>query len=152
MIARKQVSNGASDLFLNGEDILQLAAKRLGPKVMTAGGLNRLRSDPQLLAGLSDAAFNDEIRPEPLPYITDIDSDPFESAFQERERLVAGSSQRLRPFAVRPSGHPDGPPSSCRRCPGSGCGIGGIMPEGGKPPGPRIVPVQSAIRAEPHVT
>ena len=74
----KQVSDSASDLLLNGEDILQLAAKRLGPKVMTAGGLNRLRSDPQLLAGLSDAAFNDEIRPEPLPYITDIDSDPFE--------------------------------------------------------------------------
>ena len=32
-------------------------------------------------------------------------------------------------------------------------GIGGIMPEGGKPPRPRIVPVQSAaIRAEPQIT
>ena len=31
-------------------------------------------------------------------------------------------------------------------------GIGGIMSEHGKPSGPRIVPVQSAISAEPQVT
>ena len=32
-------------------------------------------------------------------------------------------------------------------------GIGGIVPEGGKPPCPRIIAVQSAaIRAEPQVT
>ena len=31
-------------------------------------------------------------------------------------------------------------------------GIGGIMPERGKSAGPRIVPVQSAIGAEPHIT
>src|SRR6185369_15253310 len=56
----------------------QLTTKRLGPEVMTRCGLNRLDSNPQLLAGLSDTAFYDEIRSEPLSHITDIARDPFE--------------------------------------------------------------------------
>ena len=44
---------------------------------MTRDRLNGLCGDPQLLARLPDAAFDDEIRAEPLPYLANIDCNPF---------------------------------------------------------------------------
>ena len=89
--------DAVGDLVLYVEDVLQLAVEALGPDVVVGVGVDELRRDPQAVAGLSHAAFQDVAGPQ-LP--GDL-ADPGVLVF-EREAGVAGHHGKRAP--VRQSG------------------------------------------------
>lgn len=54
---RDGADNAAGDLVLNGKNVLESAVVALGPDVMAARSVNKLRGDANAIAGLPHAAF-----------------------------------------------------------------------------------------------
>src|SRR5256885_10947120 len=49
--------DAARDFILDGDNVAKIAIKRLGPDVVAVGGVNKLRSNADLLAGLANTTF-----------------------------------------------------------------------------------------------
>jgi hypothetical protein len=62
------------DLLLDGEDVFDLALESLRPEVKTVRGIDELRGDPQSIAALAYAAFQERLHIEQAPHFPAVHS------------------------------------------------------------------------------
>src|SRR6185437_16984962 len=74
--ARQDGDDRPHDLVLHVEDVLELAVVALAPELISTLGIDKLDGDPQLLAGLADAAFDDVTNTELPSDLLDVDGPP----------------------------------------------------------------------------
>ena len=86
-------SKGPDDVLgnfvLNGEEILEIAVVAFGPDMVAGRGLDELGGDPDALAGLAHAAFDDIAHPQFPPNFGDVHRLPL-----EHERGVARDNEQ----------------------------------------------------------
>src|SRR6516225_10025599 len=78
--------DGFGDFVLNRKNVFQFAIVALGPQIVTVRGVDKLRSDPEPLAGAANASFEDSFDVELTSDLPDV-----QFAAAEAKRRSAGS-------------------------------------------------------------